>query len=120
MVRFSPTATRDIVNYISPLLIGKDPFDTEKIWELMFGAMMNRGHYQGFYIEAISGIDCALWDIKGKALNVPVYKLLGASGRPSFLAYASSIRFRGRSEERRVGKEGRRIPFHENQNWPGS
>ena len=94
MVRFSPTATRDIVNYISPLLIGKDPFDTEKIWELMFGAMMNRGHYQGFYIEAISGIDCALWDIKGKALNVPVYKLLGASGRPSFLAYASSIRLR--------------------------
>ena len=53
MVRFAPTATRDIVNYIAPLLIGKDPFDTEKIWELMFGSMMNRGHYQGFFVEAI-------------------------------------------------------------------
>lgn len=95
MVRFSPTATRDIVNYIAPILIGKDPFDTEMIWEFMFGSMMNRGHYQGFFIEAISGIDCALWDIKGKALGVPVYKLLGAGGRPSFMAYASSIRFRG-------------------------
>lgn len=95
MVRFSPTATRDIVNYIAPLLIGKDPFETERIWELMFGAMMNRGHYQGFYVEAMSGIDCALWDIKGKKLGVPVYKLLGAGGRPTFQAYASSIRFRG-------------------------
>lgn len=95
MVRFAPTATRDIVNYISPILIGKDPFDTEMLWELMFGSMMNRGHYQGFFVEALSGIDCALWDIKGKALQVPVYKLLGAGEKPSFMAYASSIRFRG-------------------------
>jgi len=95
MVRLAPTATRDIVNYMKPILIGKDPMDTEYIWELLFGAMMNRGHYQGFYIEAISGIDVALWDIKGKALNVPVYKLLGGNSHPKIWAYASSIRFRG-------------------------
>ena len=95
MVRLAPTATRDIVEYIKPLLIGKDPMDTEYIWERMYGAMMNRGHFQGFYIEAISGIDVALWDIKGKALNVPVYKLLGGNTYPKIWAYASSVRFRG-------------------------
>lgn len=95
MVRLAPTATRDIVEYIKPILIGKDPMNTEYIWELLFGTMMNRGHYQGFYIEAISGIDVALWDIKGKALNLPVYRLLGGSERPKIWAYASSIRFRG-------------------------
>ncbi|MFZ5754106.1 MAG: mandelate racemase/muconate lactonizing enzyme family protein [Bacillota bacterium] len=95
MVRLAPTATRDIVEYVKPLLIGKDPMDTEYIWELLFGTMMNRGHFQGFYIEAISGIDVALWDIKGKALNVPVYTLLGGNSHPKIWAYASSIRFRG-------------------------
>ncbi len=95
MVRLAPTATRDIVNYLKPILLGKDPMDTEYIWELLFGTMMNRGHFQGFYIEAISGIDVALWDIKGKALNVPVYKLLGGNSNPKIWAYASSIRFRG-------------------------
>ncbi|WP_051966226.1 mandelate racemase/muconate lactonizing enzyme family protein [Thermanaerosceptrum fracticalcis] len=95
MVRLSPTSTRDIVEYIKPLLIGKDPMDTELIWELMFGTMMNRGHYQGFYIEAISGIDVALWDIKGKTLSLPLYKLIGGNSNPKIWAYASSIRFRG-------------------------
>ena len=95
MVRLSPTATREIVEYVKPILIGKNPMDTEYIWELLFGAMMNRGHFQGFYIEAISGIDIALWDIKGKMLNVPVYKLLGGNSNPKIWAYASSIRFRG-------------------------
>ena len=94
MVRLAPTATRDIVEYVKPLLIGKDPMNTEYIWELLFGTMMNRGHYQGFYIEALSGIDVALWDIKGKALNLPVYRLLGGSEEPKIWAYASSIRFR--------------------------
>ncbi len=95
MTRLAPTATRDIVEYVKPLLIGKDPMNTEYIWELLFGAMMNRGHYQGFYIEALSGIDVALWDIKGKALNIPVYRLLGGSEEPKIWAYASSVRFRG-------------------------
>lgn len=95
MVRLSPTSTRDIIEYIKPVLIGKDPLDTEMIWEYLFGIMMNRGHYQGFFVEAISGVDCALWDIKGKYFRAPVYKLLGASGNPRIMAYASSIRFRG-------------------------
>ncbi|MCL4425312.1 MAG: mandelate racemase/muconate lactonizing enzyme family protein [Firmicutes bacterium] len=95
MVRLAPTATRDIVEYLKPILIGKDPFDIERIWDLLYGAMMNRGHYKGFFIEAVSGIDVALWDIMGKALNMPVYKLLGGKTKEKIWTYASSLRFRG-------------------------
>jgi D-galactarolactone cycloisomerase len=95
MVRLAPTATRDIVNYLKPILIGADPFDIEKIWDLLYGTMMNRGHYKGFYIEAVSGIDVALWDVMGKALQMPVYKLLGGKTNDKLWAYASSLRFRG-------------------------
>jgi len=95
MVRLAPTATRDIVDYVKPILIGTDPFDIEKIWDLLYGTMMNRGHYKGFYMEAVSGIDVALWDVMGKALRMPVYKLLGGKTNDKLWAYASSLRFRG-------------------------
>lgn len=95
MVRLAPTATRDIVEYLKPILVGKDPFDIERIWDLLYGSMMNRGHYKGFFIEAISGIDVALWDIMGKALKMPVYKLLGGKTNEKIWTYASSLRFRG-------------------------
>ena len=94
MVRLAPTATRDIVEYLKPILIGQDPFDIELLWDLLYGAMMNRGHYKGFFIEALSGIDVALWDIMGKALKMPVYKLLGGKTNPRIWAYASALRFR--------------------------
>src|SRR5262245_66520161 len=61
----------------------------------MFALMMNRGHLKGFFMEAISGIDVALWDLKGKILNRPVYELLGGAQRKKIWAYASSLRFRG-------------------------
>lgn len=95
IVRLTPTATRDIVETIKPVLIGKDPRDTEIIWELMYAIMINRGHTKGFYIEAISGIDIALWDAVGKYDEVPVWKLLGGLHNDPIKCYASSIRFRG-------------------------
>ena len=94
MVRLAPTATRDIVDYLKPLLVGKDPFRIEHLWDLLYATMMNRGHLKGFFVEALSGIDTALWDIKGKALGVPVYELLGGLTNPTLRAYASSLRFR--------------------------
>jgi D-arabinonate dehydratase/D-galactarolactone cycloisomerase len=56
---------------------------------------MNRGHSRGFFIEALSGIDVALWDLKGKIQGKPVYSLLGGKQRDRLHAYASSLRFRG-------------------------
>lgn len=95
IVRLTPTATRDIVETIKPVLIGRDPRDTEVIWELMYAIMVNRGHTKGFYIEAISGIDIALWDAVAKYEGVPVWKLLGGLHNDPIRCYASSIRFRG-------------------------
>lgn len=89
------------------ILLGEDPFDTEKIWEKIFKTTF-WGQGGGTVIfTAISALDIALWDIKGKALNVPVYKLLGGKTQPRLRAYASQIQFgwggerygRGKPEE---------------------
>ncbi|MBV9356006.1 MAG: mandelate racemase/muconate lactonizing enzyme family protein, partial [Chloroflexi bacterium] len=68
-------AVSGAVDHLRPLLIGEDPSRIEHLWQVMA-----RG---GFFpanrviMSAISAIDIALWDIQGKALNVPVYRLLG-------------------------------------------
>jgi D-galactarolactone cycloisomerase len=95
MTRLAPKALQAIVEELAPVLRGKDPRETEVLWELMYGTMMNRGHTRGFFIEALSGIDIALWDVTGKAHGVPVYHLLGGKHRDRIAAYASSLRFRG-------------------------
>ena len=67
------------IDHFRPMLLGMDPFRTEYIWQLLF-----RGGFfpaQRIQTTAISAIDIALWDIKGKALNVPVYDLLGGLAR---------------------------------------
>jgi L-alanine-DL-glutamate epimerase-like enolase superfamily enzyme len=61
---------------LKPILLGEDPFDTEKIWARLFTRTVQLGSAA---IAGIAGIDTALWDIKGKALNMPVYKLLGGT-----------------------------------------
>src|SRR6187401_28854 len=63
------------IEHFKPLLIGQDPFRTEHLWQVLF-----RGGFfpaQRIIASAISAIDIALWDIKGKALGVPIYELLG-------------------------------------------
>jgi D-arabinonate dehydratase/D-galactarolactone cycloisomerase len=95
MTRLAPKALQAIVEELAPILRGRDPRETEVLWELMYGTMMNRGHTRGFFIEAVSGIDIALWDLTGKAYGVPVYQLLGGKQRDRLAAYASSLRFRG-------------------------
>ena len=73
------------------LLIGEDPFNNEKIWEKLFKETF-WGQGGGTVIfSAISALDIALWDIKGKALGVPVYQLLGGKVRGRLRAYASQL-----------------------------
>ncbi len=82
------------------LLLGEDPFNTEKIWEKLFKETF-WGQGGGTVIfSAISALDIALWDIKGKALKVPVYQLLGGKVRGRLRAYASQLQF-GWGEEGR-------------------
>lgn len=78
---------------LAELLIGKDPMKTETIWDMMQTATF-WGYSPGPIIYgAISALDVALWDIKGKALGQPVYQLLGGACRDSIRAYASQVQF---------------------------
>ncbi|MBS7646105.1 mandelate racemase/muconate lactonizing enzyme family protein [Candidatus Bathyarchaeota archaeon] len=99
IVREVPGATALIVNeLLRPILLGCDPFDVEVLWQRMYHTLRTRGHHKGFLVEALSGVDCALWDILGKAVGKPVYKLIGGLERDRVKAYASSIPY-GKPEE---------------------
>ena len=82
-------------------LIGADPFDSEKLWERMFRQTFWALGGGPVIYGGMSAIDIALWDIKGKALNVPVYKLLGGKTNDALRTYASQIQF-GWSDHREV------------------
>ncbi len=69
-------------------LIGQNPLETEKLWALLYNALRDQGQ-RGLTITALSGIDMALWDIKGKHLGQPVSVLLGGRWRDSVRAYAT-------------------------------
>ena len=72
-------------DHILPCIIGRDPFQTEDIWQYLYrGAYWRRGPVT---MSAIAAIDVALWDIKGKALNTPLYNLLGGKSREGVLVY---------------------------------
>lgn len=72
-----PTVTAFIVeNEIAPLIIGRDPMCVEEIWAHWYHSSMIHGR-RGAVVAAYSGIDIALWDIMGKVLNQPIYRLLG-------------------------------------------
>lgn len=94
MTRFAAGAYKPIIEEISPIVIGSDPMQPEHTWEIMYATMMNRGHNRGFFIEALSGIDIALWDIRAKALGLPLYMFLGGRQRDIIPSYASSLRMR--------------------------
>lgn len=94
IVRKAPQVTKTVVEQmLAPIITGRDPRDAEGLWDEMFQQLRGWGHYRGFVFEAISGIDTALWDVVAKAAGLPVYKVLGGSGRPRVPCYASSVYF---------------------------
>lgn len=97
MTRFAPAALKKIIEEVTPVVIGTDPLQPEHTWEIMYATMMNRGHNRGFFIEAISGIDIAIWDLRAKILNLPLYMFLGGRQRDLIPSYASSLRMREKS-----------------------
>jgi L-rhamnonate dehydratase len=70
------------------LVIGKDVYDIEYIWDVLYRASVPYGR-RGTVIEAISAIDVALWDVLGKVTGLPVYKLLGGKVRDRIPIYAT-------------------------------
>ena len=78
-------AIAEVIHSMAPDLIGQDPFRIEHLWQVMFrGGFFPGG---GIQTSAVSAVDIALWDIKGKALGVPVYELLGGLVRDKVVCY---------------------------------
>jgi D-galactarolactone cycloisomerase len=77
-----------IIQAFVPFLVGIDPTATEWIWQLLYNQFRDQGQ-KGLNITALSGVDIALWDIRGKALGVSVHRLLGGPMRQRVQAYAT-------------------------------
>ncbi len=82
-----PRVVETAIQDLATILIGDNPFEIEKIWQKMYLAMMGHGMTGIVGSGAMTGIEMALWDIKGKALGVPVYELLGGKIRDRIRLY---------------------------------
>lgn len=83
-----PIMCHFVENALKPIIMGKDPLDIEQLWNEMYIRTYKLG-VMGTQPSAISGVDIALWDIRGKATNMPIYKLLGGAARTNFRMYKS-------------------------------
>ena len=79
-----------IAGSLQELLVGHDPLDVEGLWDRMYRGLIYIGR-RGIAIHALSGIDIALWDLRGKALDKPVCELIGTPRRDRVRAYASML-----------------------------
>ena len=83
---------KESINYIKQNIIGMNPLDSDVIWSTLFRRVHDYGR-SGVFVSAISAIDIALWDIKGKYHKLPVSTLLGGSYREKIRPYATGLYF---------------------------
>jgi L-alanine-DL-glutamate epimerase-like enolase superfamily enzyme len=87
----APRVAKQIIDlYLNPILMGRDPWDVEALWQHMYRNTMAFGR-KGVGMAAISAVDIALWDILGKAAGLPVFKLLGGRTKSKIPVYASRL-----------------------------
>ncbi|HYM71381.1 MAG TPA: mandelate racemase/muconate lactonizing enzyme family protein [Stellaceae bacterium] len=82
--------TAPIVEYYKPLLVGEDALATERHWQTLYNRLRDHGQ-KGLAIEALSAVDIALWDLKGRHLGLPVSRLIGGPLRTRVEAYATGF-----------------------------
>ena len=88
----APSAVTSIIDdVLGPVIIGRDPRDVMVIQEDLYDLMRVRGFFGGYYMDAIAGVDIAIWDLFGKLLGQPVVKLLGGQRQASLPAYVSGL-----------------------------
>ena len=88
----APGAVVAIVDdVLGPQVVGRDPRDAVAVQEDLYDLMRVRGHFGGYYVDAIAGLDIALWDLFGKIVGLPVAKLLGGQRTDTIPAYVSGL-----------------------------
>lgn len=87
------TGAYGMVQDLSKLILGMDPLDNEVIWNKLYKQTFWGQNGGGVFTAGMSAIDLALWDIRGKYFNVPVYKLLGGKRQDNLRTYASQLQF---------------------------
>jgi len=96
---------------IRPLLLGSDPTERERLYSMLYGAMRCRGHITGMYLDAVAAVDNALWDLSGKAVGLPVWRLLGGRTRDRIPVYLSGLIGASREDRVREALDFRRQGF---------
>lgn len=102
------TLVRDL---LSPLVIGTSLDEVTVTWERMYAGMRVRGHASGFWLEALAGVDIALWDAWARTLGQPLHALLGGAFRSAVPVYASGLPARA-SSAGRAGQDELRNEAH--------
>ncbi len=81
-----------VIEDLTPILLDQSPLDVERLWHAMYATTQSRGHPDSRLVGAIGALDIALWDLKGQALDQPVWRLLGGS-RQRIPSYADGTIF---------------------------
>lgn len=90
----APEVTKRVIDdLLAPNLIGADVRGPAVLWDRMYALMRPRGHSLGFMLEAMSGVDIAVYDVLGKSLGVPVHSLLGGLHQSRVRTYASVLQW---------------------------
>ena len=85
-----PRLTAPVIDFYTPLLVGADALATDLLWQTLYNRLRDHGQ-KGLAIEALSAVDIALWDLKGRHLGLPIHRLLGGPLRKQVQAYATGF-----------------------------
>ena len=94
-----------IADVLGPHVVGRDPRDAVAIQEDLYDLMRVRGHFGGYYVDAVAGVDIALWDLFGKLVGLPVAKLLGGQRTTTIPAYVSGLPGKSLADKVAVAKD---------------
>ncbi|WP_420114616.1 enolase C-terminal domain-like protein [Pseudactinotalea sp.] len=87
--QLSPEQAAIVMTVLKPLLLGQDPLAIERLWDVMYRSAIHGRAGAG--MTALSAVDCALWDIRGQAFDVPAHVLLGGPTRVDVEVYVSTL-----------------------------
>ena len=97
------------IDHLTPFVLGHNPMETETIWNIMYRRTLDFAR-SGVLVSAMSAIDVALWDLKGKILELPVHLLLGGKKRDTITPYATGMYFmNGADMNELLSREARQL-----------